>query len=125
MSWDHAMKIVTICCAFVLAAPHLGAGQRLALRVSPAVALAPAFVTVRIPIEPSDTNRMLNVEVDSSTYHRSSGIPLNGRNTPRVTVFEVKDLPTGLYEVRAVLVGSNGPIAHTLQLVKVEPAAGS
>ena len=68
---------------------------------------------------------MLNIEVDSSTYHRSSDIALDGRNTPRVTVFEVKNLPTGRYEVRAVLVGSDGPIAHTMQLVKVEPAPGS
>jgi hypothetical protein len=43
----------------------------------------------------------------------------------KIAAFEVKDLPTGLYEVRAVLVGSDGPIAHTMQLVKVEPAAGS
>jgi hypothetical protein len=117
-------KLVAVLFAFVLAAPHLIAGQRLALRVSPAVALAPAFVTVRITIEPSDNNRMLNIEVDSSTYHRSSEIPLDGRRTPRLTVFEVKDLPTGLYEVRAVLVGPDGPIAHSMQLVKVEPAAG-
>jgi hypothetical protein len=118
-------KLVAALCAFALAAPHLNAGQRLAMRVSPAVALAPAFVTVRITIEPSDNNRMLNIEVDSSAYRRSSEIPLDGRNTPRVTVLEVKDLPTGLYEVRAVLMGPGGPIAHTMQLVKIEPAAGS
>jgi hypothetical protein len=118
-------KLVAAVCAFVLAAPHLNAGQRLAIRVLPAVALAPAFVTVRITIEPSDSNRMLDIEVDSSAYRRSSEIPLAGRNTPRVSVFELKDLPTGLYEVRAVLVGPDGPIAHTMQLVKVEPAAGS
>jgi hypothetical protein len=38
---------------------------------------------------------------------------------------EVRDVPTGLYEVRAVPVGLSGPIAKTMQLVKVERAAGS
>lgn len=37
----------------------------------------------------------------------------------------VENVPTGLYEVRAVLMGPGGPIAKTMQLVKVEPAAGS
>jgi hypothetical protein len=118
-------KLSAVLCGLVLAGPHLDAGSRLAIRVSPAVALAPALVTVRITIEPSDDNRMLNVDVDSSAYHRSSEIPLDGRNTPRVTILEVKDLPTGLYEVRAVLTGPGGPFAHTMQLVKVEPAAGA
>ena len=58
------------------------------------------------------------------TYHRSSEIPLDGKNAQRVNVVELKGLPTGLYEVRAVLVGPGGPIANSMQLVKVEPAAG-
>jgi hypothetical protein len=118
------LSTVVILCGLVLSAPYVNGGPRLAIRVSPAVALAPAFLTVRAIVEPSDDNRMLNVEVDSPTYHRSSEIPLDGKHAQRVNVFEVRNLPTGLYEVRAVLVGPSGPIAKTLQLVKVEPAAG-
>ncbi|HEV8318670.1 MAG TPA: hypothetical protein VGQ10_14745 [Vicinamibacterales bacterium] len=51
--------------------------------------------------------------------------PLDGRNSQRTSVFELRNVPTGLYEVRAVLMGPGGPIAKTMQLVKVEPAAGS
>ena len=110
--------------AVVVSAPPLSGGQRLSIQVSPAVALAPAFLTVRTTIEPSDDNRLLNVEVDSSSYHRSTEIPLDGKNSPRMNVFEIKGLPPGLYEVRAVLVGATGPVANTMKLVKVEPAAG-
>src|SRR5258705_1554522 len=102
------LSIVVSLCALILSAPHLSGGQRLAIRVSPAVALAPALLTVRTTIEPSDDNRRLNIVVDSPTYHRSSAIPLDGKNAHRVNVFEVKGVPPGLYEVRAILVGPGG-----------------
>ena len=111
--------------AVAMTVPRLGAGPRVAIRVSPAVAFAPAILTVRTTIEPSDDNRMLTIEVDSSSYRRTSEIPLEGKNAQRTRVVELRDVPVGLYEVRAVLVGSSGPIAHTMQLVKVEAAAGS
>jgi hypothetical protein len=98
--------------------------QRIAIRVSPAMAFAPAVLTVRTTIEPSEDNRVLSIEIDSSGYHRRSDIPLDGKSSPRFNVFEAKEIPTGLYEVRAVLVGPNGPMAKCMQLVKVEPAAG-
>jgi hypothetical protein len=103
----------------------IDAAPRLAIRVSPAVAFAPAVLTVRATVEPSQENRVLSIEVDSSTYHRSSEIPLDGSNSERTNVFELRNVPTGLYEVRAVLMGPTGPLAKTMQLVKVEPAAGS
>jgi len=67
---------------------------------------------------------MLNLLVDSPTYHRSSEIPLNGKNAQRVSNFELKGLPAGVYEVRAVLVGQSGPIANAMQLAKVAQGAG-
>jgi hypothetical protein len=118
------LSTVALLCAFVLIVPQLSGSQRLAIRVSPAVALTPALLTVRTTIEPSDDNRVLNIVVDSPTYHRRSEIPLDGKNAHRVNVFEVKGLPAGLYEVRAILVGPGGPIANSMQLVKVEPSAG-
>ena len=111
--------------AVAITVPSVEAGPRVAIRVSPAVAFAPAILTVRTTVEPSDDNRMLTIEVDSSTYRRTSEIPLEGRNAQRTSVIELREVPTGLYEVRAVLVGPSGPIARTMQLVKVEAAAGS
>jgi hypothetical protein len=119
------LSTVALLCVFAVAAPRLNGSQRLAIRVTPAVALAPAVLTIRATIEPSDDNRRLNIEIDSSTYHRSSEIPLDGKNSQRLNVVELKGLPTGLYEVKAVLVGASGPIANSMQLVKVEPSAGN
>jgi len=119
------LSVLAVMFAVAMAIPRLGAGPRVAIRVSPAVAFAPAILTVRTTIEPSDDNRMLTIEVDSSSYRRTSEIPLEGKNAQRTCVVELREVPVGLYEVRAVLAGSSGPIARTMQLVKVEAAAGS
>jgi hypothetical protein len=110
--------------AIALGAPHVRANEKVGVRVSPTVAFAPAFLRVLTTIEPSDDNRLLRIELDSPAYFRSSDIPLNGRNAQRVSVFEIKDVPTGLYEVRARLVGVSGPIATTVRVVRVAPSAG-
>ena len=102
----------------------LGAEQRLQMKVSPVVALAPAQLTVRAIVEPNDDNRALNIIVSSSSYERTSEISLDGRAAQRVNVFALRDVPTGLYEVRAVLVGASGQIASAMQLIKVQPSPG-
>lgn len=121
----HLFFTVAFLAAFVPLSPCIRAGQRLTIRVSPTVAMAPAVLTIKTTIEPSDANRTLSIEIDSATYHRSMEIPLEGKNAPRISIFELKDVPTGLHEVRALLVGSAGPIANSMQLVKVEPSAGA
>jgi hypothetical protein len=120
-----AFLLVAIFSTVAIAVLPIHAGPRVAIRVSPAVAFAPAILTVRTTVEPSDENRMLSIEVDSSTYRRTSEIPLDGKNAQRTSVIELRDVPIGLYEVRAILAGPSGPIARTMQLVKVEAAAGS
>src|SRR5262245_639351 len=104
--------------------PQLKGGERIAVRVSPVVAMEPAFLTIRASVEPSDDNRKLTVTVESDEYSSASDIPLEGRNAARLNVVEVRDVPSGLYEVRAVLSGARGPLAETMQLVKIQPARG-
>ena len=118
------LSILAALFAMVLSGPQASGGQRLSIRVSPAVALAPALLTIRTIIEPSDDNRRLAIDIDSPAYHRSSDIPLDGKNSPRMNVLEIRDVPPGLYEVHAVLLGAGGRIANTMQLVKVAPAPG-
>jgi hypothetical protein len=111
--------------ALVLSAVATHSAPRISIRVSPAVAMAPAVITIKTTIEPSDDNRALAIAIDSATYHRSTEIPLEGRSAPRVSILEIRDVPPGLHEVRAVLVGSTGRLADTVQLVKVEAGPGS
>jgi hypothetical protein len=110
---------------FALGGHDAKAGQRLSIRVSPAVALAPAFLRVTTTVEPSDDNRLLNLEIESPAYSRRSEITLDGKKAQRVSLFELKSVPSGLYEVRATLIGLSGPIAQARQLVKIEAAAGA
>jgi hypothetical protein len=119
------LALVAVLALVSLGGPAVSAGPRLELRVSPAVSLAPAVIMVRTIIEPSDDNRLLNVEIDSPSFWRSSEITLDGKNAQRVNLLEVRDVPSGLYEVRAMLKGPSGEIAQTMQFVKVESAPGA
>ena len=105
-------------------APSIRGDERLSLKVSPVMALAPASVTIRAIVEPNEANRLLSIAVISGDYERTSEVPLEGKNAPRLNVFELRDLPTGLYEVQATLVGESGRIAATTQLMKVQQSPG-
>ena len=101
------------------------AGERLSMRVTPKMALEPALVTVRTVVEANAENRLLEVSAESADYYRSSAIQLDGASAPRLNVFELKNLPTGTYEVTSVLVGTGGHRTAVTQLVRVAAVAGS
>jgi hypothetical protein len=100
------------------------AGERLTMRVSPKMSLEPALVTVRTVIEADAGNRLLEVVADSPEFYRSSSIQLDGANAPRLNVVELKNLPTGTYEVTSVLVGAGGQRTAVSQVVRVAPSPG-
>jgi hypothetical protein len=84
------------------------AGDRVSIRVSPAVGFAPANLFVRATIDVNDANRSLEIVAESPEFYRSSEITLDGDRAPRVTLLQFKSLPSGYYEVRAVLRGVSG-----------------
>ena len=103
----------------------LDGSQPLTLQVSPAMAPAPAFVSVRAHIEANDDNRTLEIVAQSSDFYRSSLVTLDGGNAPRLAVFNFPSLPAGLYEVSGTLVGRTGKRATASRLVRVVWSAGS
>ena len=115
---------VSLLAGVVAIAPGLRGSQRVAIHVTPAVAMEPASLTIRATVEPSEDNRLLRVMVDSGEYATSSDIPLDGRQSARLNVVELHEAPSGLYEVTAIVSGSRGPIASTVQVVKIQPAPG-
>jgi hypothetical protein len=119
------MLAVAACTSLLAGAGALDGGQPLSLQVSPVMAPAPAFVSVRAVIEANDDNRSLEIIAQSPEFFRSSWVDLNGRNAARVAVFEYPNLPPGLYEISGVLVGTGGKRAAVLRLVKVVPMAGA
>jgi hypothetical protein len=112
------MRVRTLVFGFlILIASPIGAGERLALRVSPAVAFAPANLIVRTTVEADVANRGMEVAAESRDFYRSSTIQLDGDKAPRTTQFEFRSLPPGTYSVRAILLGSDG---HTRAAVRQE-----
>jgi hypothetical protein len=95
--------------ALSMAAPtRTGAGQPMALRVSPRVATEPATLLVSVTVEPHADNRALQICVDSEGYYRSSLIQLDGGDAPRSTTSSFPNVPGGDHVVRAVLFGPGG-----------------
>jgi len=85
-----------------------GAGEKITLRVSPAVSFAPANLIVRAQIERDAQNRAVEVVAESIEFYRSSEIPLDGENAPRTNTIQFRSLPPGTYQVTATLLGPGG-----------------
>ena len=99
----------------ILTAAGVGANDKLAMRVSPAVAFAPATLRVQTTIESDAANRSIEIIAESEEFYRSSEMQLDGEAAPRTTYFQFRSLPTGQYSVRAVLKGQGG---HELAAVE-------
>jgi hypothetical protein len=94
--------------ALALAPSPLGAGERLTMRVAPVLALAPATLVIDAVAERDPANRALQIQVESAEYYRSSLVQLEGDQAARTTTIRYENVPGGTYEVRVVLLGSNG-----------------
>jgi hypothetical protein len=115
-NWRHgvarvsAMKLRATLLGFLMLITTLpiGAGERISVKVSPAVAFAPANLVVRTMIEADQENRAVEIIAESADFYRSSQIQLEGDKAPRTSTFEFRSLPPGTYEVRALLYGAGG-----------------
>ena len=102
----------------------LNGGEVLQMRVSPAVQRAPAMLTVRVMVESSPDNRLLQVVAESPTFYRASEVEIDGANASALRVFQFRGLPTGRYEVTGVLVGTQGRRAMISRVAQVVPSPG-
>jgi hypothetical protein len=113
---------ILLCGVLLVMTAPLGASspERLSIRVSPSVAIAPADLFVRAMVEASNQNRAIEIIAESGDFYRSSETPLNGDKAPRTTHFQLRGLPGGEYSVTAVLKGANDePIARTFRHVRI------
>jgi hypothetical protein len=110
----------------LMATAPLGAGEKLALKVSPAVCFAPANLVVRATIAADHANRSVEIVAESDDFYRLSEIELDGENAPRTNMFEFRSLPSGTYEVRATLRAHDGrALANVRQQVNVMESGGN
>jgi hypothetical protein len=91
----------------VLTSSLLGAGETLAVQ-APTVMLAPGHLVVQTTVEPDSANRAIQVVAESPDSYRSSEVQLAGDTAPRRNTFEFKDLPSGIYQIHAMLLGPGG-----------------
>ena len=99
----------------VAATRPTGAGERMIMKVTPAVAFAPANLVVRAVVEADADNRAIAVVAESDDFYRSSEIQLDGDHAPRTNTFEFRSLPPGSYSVKAVLIGGGSEPRVTLR----------
>ena len=111
-------------CVFGLVPSTLNGGEALQMKVSPAVQRAPAMLTVRVLVESSAENRLLQVVAESDTFYRSSEVEIDGANSSPLRVFQFRGLPTGRYEVTGVLLGAQGRRAMISRVAEVVPSPG-
>lgn len=86
----------------------LVAEDRIAIRVDPRYAFAPANLLVRTTVSRRDEHRWLEVVAESANFFRSSEVPLEGASAPRVSYFQFRGIPPGEYFVIAIVRGVNG-----------------
>jgi hypothetical protein len=92
----------------MLMAMPLGANEPLKMSVSPAVSYAPAHLIVRAMIEAVPQNRRLRIVAESDDFYRASEVELDGDKAARTNTFEFRSLPSGSYQVTAILLDADG-----------------
>ncbi|MEO8260425.1 MAG: hypothetical protein ABI868_23980 [Acidobacteriota bacterium] len=97
-----------ICALAMMMTAAVGAKDNLSMRVSPAIAFAPADLRIQTRLEPDSANRGIEVIAESGDFYRSSEIQLDGSRAPRTVTFEFRSLPAGEYRVTASVLGTDG-----------------
>ena len=119
------MKLgVAVLLLLATSAVTFDAASRLAIKVSPAMALAPAFVRIQATVRPDAANRALRVVAQSDDFYRSTEVEIEGDRGPSVRVIEFSGLPSGLYQVDVVLIRNDGERATATALLRVAPSPG-
>jgi hypothetical protein len=91
----------------------------IALRVTPAISFAPATLTIQVRVHPEPSDRQVQVIVEGDSFSRLSRWTINGADSPRLFSYPLKDLPAGIYEVRAEIGDWNSVRASDRQTVEI------
>jgi hypothetical protein len=86
----------------------LRAREPLTMRISLAVAMAPATLVITTMTDPNTANRALQIQVESRTYYRSSMMEVDGEKAASSRTVHYEGVPGGTYEIRATLFGIDG-----------------
>ena len=110
---------MAVAAGFLLGSMHLSADEAISITVRPAVATVNGNAQLKVLVARNDMNRSLTWEVDGPTYYRSSEIGLDGAASPRTSVFVMRALPAGEFEVRASVKRSDNSVAVDRGTIRV------
>jgi hypothetical protein len=99
----------------------LNADEPITISVWPSIAVARGNAELKVLIQRNDANRTLSWEVDGPDYYRSSTMPLEGASAPKSWFFFVRDLPEGVFDVRATVRRNNNSESVALTKITVMP----
>jgi hypothetical protein len=91
----------------------------IALRVTPAISFAPATLTIQVRVHPEPSDRQVLVLVDGEHFSRLSSWTIDPEHCPALFSYPLKDLPEGMYEVRAEIGDWSSVRASARQTVEV------
>jgi hypothetical protein len=113
-------RVMTMALLLALSVTGTRAQDSVRIAVSPAHAFAPAFLRIRVSVEPNAANRALTIIANSESYYRSSLIQLEGETSARTFFVELKQVPAGEYKLSAVVSKGNGEnVAVATQGVRI------
>ena len=98
----------------LVAATSLSA-QRVEIRLRGRFYSEPATVSITVAVEPDASNRVLRIEADSEQMFRSSELSLTDDASQKYYTVEFKNLPAGVYTVRAEVMSSTTRVAEAQQ----------
>src|SRR5262249_53966906 len=114
------MRLLFLLAGMLFVVAPLNGTESLKMSVSPAQSLAPAYLRVRLTVEPNAVNRTVAVVAESDDYFRSSELPLEGEDGPRTILFEFRGVPSGEYRIRGLVGDAGGhEVASVQQNVNV------
>ena len=99
--------------------PSFGASV-VEVRITQTVGFAPLTMQAKIIVEPNTSNRSLCFIYDSGDYGSQSCWQLEGTKAPKVFFYTIKQLPKGVYGVRAILYRELGQVTSTLITITVK-----
>jgi hypothetical protein len=92
----------------LLSSPLVIAAERMTMAVSPARSFSPTNLEIRVHVAPDDSNRLLEVVVESDGYLRSGRVQLDGKDSPQNLRLEFRDVPSGDYVICGSVLDGTG-----------------
>ena len=113
------IALAALAASLVITGGSVRAGEMVEIRLRGHYYAEPATVRVTVAVEPDDHNRTLRLEADGDSMFRSSEVPLTGNGDKRLHTIEFKNLPAGVYNLRAEVLSRDAVLAMDEQELTV------